>query len=57
MRRPFHTNAAFRLDALLEAKAKQGVQVGDEACQNYSLGSDCLVSNMKWRGILVGWSS
>lgn len=27
MRRPFHTNAAFRLDALLEAKAKQGVQI------------------------------
>ncbi|KAK4380074.1 hypothetical protein RND71_001936 [Anisodus tanguticus] len=27
MRRPFHTNASFRLDALLEAKAKQGVQI------------------------------
>lgn len=27
MRRPFHANAASRLDALLEAKAKQGVQV------------------------------
>ncbi|KAM7485037.1 hypothetical protein LguiA_001046 [Lonicera macranthoides] len=27
MRRPFHANAASRLDALLEAKAKQGVQI------------------------------
>ncbi|MFS7914898.1 putative phospholipase D [Helianthus anomalus] len=28
LRRPFHTNAYSRLDSLLEAKAKQGVQVG-----------------------------
>lgn len=27
LRRPFHTNVSSRLDALLEAKAKQGVQV------------------------------
>ncbi|KAF5752177.1 Phospholipase D P1 ZETA 1 isoform 1 [Tripterygium wilfordii] len=27
LRRPFHANAASRLDALLEAKAKQGVQI------------------------------
>lgn len=27
LRRPFHTNASSRLDALLEAKAKQGVQI------------------------------
>lgn len=27
MRRPFHANASSRLDALLEMKAKQGVQV------------------------------
>lgn len=27
MRRPFHTHASSRLDNLLEAKAKQGVQV------------------------------
>ncbi|KAJ0808819.1 putative phospholipase D [Helianthus annuus] len=28
LRRPLHTNASSRLDSLLEAKAKQGVQVG-----------------------------
>lgn len=27
LRRPFHVHASSRLDALLEAKAKQGVQV------------------------------
>ncbi|XP_048135350.1 phospholipase D zeta 1 isoform X4 [Rhodamnia argentea] len=27
LRRPFHTNVSSRLDALLEAKAKQGVQI------------------------------
>lgn len=27
MRRPFHVHASARLDALLDAKAKQGVQV------------------------------
>lgn len=27
LRRPFHIHASSRLDALLEAKAKQGVQV------------------------------
>lgn len=27
LRRPYHTHASSRLDALLEAKAKQGVQV------------------------------
>lgn len=27
MRRPFHANASSRLDALLEMKAKEGVQV------------------------------
>lgn len=27
LRRPFHANASSRLDALLEARAKQGVQV------------------------------
>ncbi|XP_073292448.1 phospholipase D zeta 1-like [Primulina huaijiensis] len=27
LRRPFHNNSSFRLDVLLEAKAKQGVQI------------------------------
>lgn len=30
LRRPFHVNQSSRLDALLEAKAKQGVQVPEK---------------------------
>lgn len=37
MRRPFHKHSSSRLDALIEAKAKQGVQVNNKTKDFHSI--------------------